>query len=199
MNSSEVKITAQPITNNSCKFSVSVPVYPEAAFYFGTREVGDASPLARRLFAIEGVTSVLVSHNEITVNKGTMAEWPVIGRQIGSAIREFIASGEPAISDEMRKSLPSSDEIRQRVLDVLETEINPAVASHGGFVNLIDVQDNNIFIQMGGGCQGCGQANVTLKQGVEVAIRAAVPGVGGIFDTTDHASGRNPYYARAGH
>ena len=68
------------------------------------------------------------------------------------------------------------------------------VAEHGGVVNLINVQDNQVFIQMGGGCQGCGQADVTLKFGIENSIRAAVAGVGDILDVTDHASGRNPYY-----
>jgi Fe/S biogenesis protein NfuA len=81
------------------------------------------------------------------------------------------------------------------VQHVLNTQINPSVAGHGGVVRLIDVKDNVVFIQMGGGCQGCGMANVTLKQGVEVAIRAAVPEVGDILDTTDHAAGRNPFYA----
>jgi Fe-S cluster biogenesis protein NfuA len=93
--------------------------------------------------------------------------------------------------------LPSSEVIRARVEDILESEINPAVASHGGVVRLVDVRNNDVFIQMGGGCQGCSSANQTLKQGVEVAIRNAVPGVGAILDVTDHAAGRNPYYAGA--
>ena len=61
-------------------------------------------------------------------------------------------------------------------------------------VRLIDVKDNVVYIQMGGGCQGCGQADVTLKYGIETAIRATVDGVGDILDVTDHAAGRNPYY-----
>ena len=64
--------------------------------------------------------------------------------------------------------------------------------SQGG---IIDVKKNEVFIRMGGGCQGCGMADVTLKQGVEKSIRQAVPQIGAIMDTTDHATGRNPYYA----
>jgi Fe-S cluster biogenesis protein NfuA len=78
-------------------------------------------------------------------------------------------------------------------------DINPAVAAHGGVVELIDVQRNDVFLRMGGGCQGCGMASMTLRQGVESAIRRTVPEVGAIMDTTDHAAGRNPYYASAGH
>jgi Fe/S biogenesis protein NfuA len=80
------------------------------------------------------------------------------------------------------------------VQQILDAEINPAVAMHGGFVTLLDVKDGVAFIQMGGGCQGCGMVDVTLKQGIEVRIREAVPQIREIVDSTDHAGGRNPYY-----
>ncbi len=82
----------------------------------------------------------------------------------------------------------------QRVLD---TQINPGVAAHGGYVTLLDVKDDIAYIALGGGCQGCGMADVTLKQGIEVMIREAVPEIRQIVDTTDHASGTNPYYQPA--
>lgn len=82
----------------------------------------------------------------------------------------------------------------QRVLD---EQINPAVAEHGGFVMLLDVKGDTAYIQLGGGCQGCGMANVTLKQGVEVMIKRGVPSIQNVVDTTDHASGTNPYYQPA--
>jgi Fe/S biogenesis protein NfuA len=76
----------------------------------------------------------------------------------------------------------------------LEREINPALGMHGGWVELIDVRKNSVFLRLGGGCQGCGSANMTLKMGIEKAIREQIPEVGEVFDTTDHAAGRNPYY-----
>jgi Fe-S cluster biogenesis protein NfuA len=152
------------------------------------------SPLAERLFEIEGVSRVVVSHDQLTVNKTADVDWQEIGRTVGAAIREHLASGEPAVSDAARESLPTADEIREGVQEVLDKDINPSVASHGGVISLINVQDNTVYIQMGGGCQGCGQADVTLKFGIENSIRAAVPGVGEILDVTDHAEGRNPYY-----
>ncbi len=198
MSADEIRITATPITDNSCRFTVDRPVYPESAFYFGKKERAAGSALASRLFAIQGVTSVLISHDEITVNKGVSEQWQAMGRQIGAAIREHLASGEPAVSDELRDNIPPAEEIRARVEEILESEINPSVASHGGVVHLLDVRGNNLYIQMGGGCQGCGQAKVTLKYGVEAAIRQAIPEVGAILDVTDHAAGRNPYYAHQG-
>ena len=87
-----------------------------------------------------------------------------------------------------------SDPSALAVQKVLDEEINPAVASHGGFVTLLDVKDDVVYIALGGGCQGCGMVDVTLKQGIEVRIREAVPAIREIVDTTDHAGGTNPYY-----
>ena len=80
------------------------------------------------------------------------------------------------------------------VQEVIDTQINPGVAMHGGHVTLLDVKDDVVYIALGGGCQGCGMADVTLKQGIEVMIRRAVPEIRQIIDTTDHAGGTNPYY-----
>jgi len=84
--------------------------------------------------------------------------------------------------------------LAEKVVKVLDEEINPGIAGHGGFVSLIDVKGNDVIIQMGGGCQGCGMANVTLKDGIEVSLRRAIPEISGIYDVTDHADGKNPYY-----
>jgi Fe/S biogenesis protein NfuA len=87
-----------------------------------------------------------------------------------------------------------SDELRGKVQELIDTMINPAIAGHGGFVDLVDVQDNRVYLQMGGGCQGCGAADVTLKSGIERLIKDELPEVTEVLDTTDHASGTNPYY-----
>ncbi len=80
------------------------------------------------------------------------------------------------------------------VQKVLDDEINPAVATHGGWVTLLDVKDDKVYIALGGGCQGCGMVDVTLKQGIEVRIKEMVPEIREIIDSTDHAGGTNPYY-----
>ncbi len=86
------------------------------------------------------------------------------------------------------------DELSQSVADVISEHVNPAVASHGGHVDLLGVDDGKAYIAFGGGCQGCGLVDVTLKQGVEVMITDNVPGITEIIDTTDHAAGTNPFY-----
>ena len=85
-------------------------------------------------------------------------------------------------------------DLKNRVQELIDTTINPAVAGHGGYVELIDVQDNRVYLQMGGGCQGCGAADITLKSGIERLIKEELPEVVEVLDTTDHSSGTNPYY-----
>ncbi len=80
------------------------------------------------------------------------------------------------------------------VQEVIDTKINPSIAMHGGFVTLLDVKDDIAYVVLGGGCHGCGMANATLKQGIEVIIREAIPEIRQVMDTTDHAGGTNPYY-----
>ena len=85
--------------------------------------------------------------------------------------------------------------VRTRVQELIDTAINPAVAGHGGYIELIDVKDSTVYIRMSGGCQGCGAADITLKAGIERMIFEEVPEVTEVLDVTDHASGANPYYA----
>jgi len=90
-----------------------------------------------------------------------------------------------------------SGPVAQRVLQVLNEQINPAIASHGGRADLVAVEEPIAYLHLSGGCQGCGMAAATLRQGIEVAIFDAVPEITEVVDATDHASGANPYYAAA--
>jgi Fe/S biogenesis protein NfuA len=86
------------------------------------------------------------------------------------------------------------DPVARAVQEVLDRQINPGVGSHGGMVTLVDVKEGTAFMRFGGGCQGCAAVDVTLKRGVETAIRSAVPSIQAIVDVTDHQAGANPYY-----
>jgi Fe/S biogenesis protein NfuA len=87
------------------------------------------------------------------------------------------------------------DPVARAVQDVLDRQINPGVGGHGGVVTLVEVKEGTAFMRFGGGCQGCAAVDVTLKQGVERAVRTAVPAIQAIVDVTDHDAGTNPYYA----
>lgn len=86
--------------------------------------------------------------------------------------------------------------MRRKIMKLLQTEINPYVKSHGGVIEIEDYVDGNVYIRMSGGCQGCGAAAVTLKQGVEKTLREHFgDSIKEVVDLTDHGAGANPYYA----
>ena len=90
-----------------------------------------------------------------------------------------------------------SGDVAQRVIQVLDRQINPSIAAHGGRADLVAVDDDTAYLRLSGGCAGCGMAAVTLSQGIEVAIKESVPEIVKIVDVTDHAAGTNPYYEAA--
>ncbi|HEX9287354.1 MAG TPA: NifU family protein [Thermoanaerobaculia bacterium] len=193
----EIQIRGEPsATGERCKFIVDRPVLPDESAFFSDRDsAAGVSPLAADLLGLPGVVSVLVADNTVTLEAPDAIDWPALGA--GHVIRKHLRSGEPIVSDGYFDSLPAESDLKWAIDDLLAREINPAVATHGGWVELIDVKKNNVYIRLGGGCQGCGAADVTLKQGIEKAIRGLAPSVGEILDTTDHAAGRNPYYSPA--
>jgi Fe/S biogenesis protein NfuA len=90
---------------------------------------------------------------------------------------------------------PTWDDSRaQKIQELIDTRINPSVAAHGGNIQLLDVTEDSVYVHMGGGCQGCGQAAATLKQGVQTMIQEEFPEIVNVVDTTDHAAGTNPYF-----
>jgi len=196
---SSIAIRAEPLQldPNLCKFSVSRPVHPGGPFFFESKERAAGSPLIERLFQIDGVSSVLVADNIVTVGKRPDLPWQLLMKEIGAAIRAQLLSGAPTILEEKLSSsgaIRSDAEIREVVEALLNREINPSVAAHGGKISVMDVKDRNLYIAMSGGCQGCAASQVTLKQGVEVMVRRVVPEIREIIDATDHAAGSRPYY-----
>lgn len=103
----------------------------------------------------------------------------------------------PQVHDAMPATAELTSELAQRIIDVLETQVNPSIAMHGGRADLVGVDQLTAYLQLSGGCQGCGLARVTLSQGIEVALREAVPELVSIVDVTDHASGTDPYFESA--
>jgi Fe/S biogenesis protein NfuA len=90
-----------------------------------------------------------------------------------------------------------SGDLAQRVIQVLEQQINPSIAVHGGRADLVAVEGDAAYLRLSGGCAGCGMAAVTLSQGIEVALRESVSEITRVIDVTDHAAGTNPYYEAA--
>ncbi len=276
---------------DAVRFLPGQPVLPGGSAEFPDDEAAERSPLAHRLFAVEGVTGVLLAADSVTVSKQPENDWQILKPAVLGAIMDHFTSGEPVImgfaeaaeevSDSgvgageavgqdqddgdnaeivatlkelietrirpvtaqeggdvsfhsyqdgvvylelegpvhglmgpignmLRHYVPELKAVRDHtdlipkpgletpagkaVRKILDEQINPAVAGHGGHIALVDVQDERVYVRLEGGCQGCGMANVTLKQGIETALRQAVPEITTVLDVTDHAGGTNPYY-----
>jgi Fe-S cluster biogenesis protein NfuA len=194
-----IRITVDPSLHqaNVCRVIGDPAVYPEGGVHFAGQSNAAQSPLAEALFELGDITEILIAGNSVTITAEEAKDWGDYSAKVATIIRDQINSGIPAVSEAFTDSLPSSEIIREKVQEVIDTAINPAVAAHGGVVTLLDVQGNNIFLEFGGGCQGCGMVSVTLKYGVEKLLRDRIPEIGQILDTTDHAAGTNPYYAPA--
>ena len=116
---------------------------------------------------------------------------------LGSLIIINPNSPSPAVAAAGRPPPDLSGDVTQRVLQILAEQINRSIAAHGGYVELVAVENSTAYLRLSGGCQGCAMAPVTLTQGIEVAITGAVPEITRVVDVTDHASGTNPYFETA--
>jgi Fe-S cluster biogenesis protein NfuA len=193
--SSKLKITGEPTLDPQvCKFVVSQDILPGSSYTCRTRDMAEGSPLLEDLLDIEGVTQVMVSGNTLTVAKSNDDTWPAMGQKIGPVIRKHLTSGEKYMAEDLDQKQPSEHAIREKIQDLFDNHINPQIASHGGRVELADVEGTRVLLRLGGGCQGCASANQTLKMGIEKAIRQVVPEVTEVVDITNHAAGINPYY-----
>src|SRR6266576_4198109 len=200
MDVASIQITAEPIDAQRCKFVVSVPVLAGGVRRFTDAAEAKGSPLAEAIFGIPGlaVGELIVSGNIVTVVKQSPTPWQAVGKSVGTAIRSALASEVPPVAASPKPpSEVSDDALYEQVARVFDQQVNPMVARHGGKVELIDVQDAVVMLRMGGGCQGCGMADVTLRQGIEGLLAQFVPAVRGIVDITDHTSGANPYFQAA--
>lgn len=147
----------------------------------GTDERGSED----REIALDDFT-VLVPETSVPVLDGATVDFVERVNESGFEVRPV---------ERKRDELPTPEgPIAERVLEVLKDQVNPAIASHGGAISLIDVQDTEIYLEMSGGCQGCAMSRLTLRQGVERMLRQEIPELTAVHDITDHASGENPYF-----
>ncbi len=158
--------------------------------------------------------AIAIPPDSVEKLRGASVDWVVQFDQAGWAItnpnrpRPSIGSplpitpvgpSSPAVGSRPPADLKAdlSGDVAQRVMVVLDRQINPSIAAHGGHAELVAVQDNTAYLRLSGGCQGCSMATVTLGQGIEVAIKELVPEITRVLDVTDHASGTSPYFEAA--
>lgn len=196
--SAEILIKAQPSqAGDQCKFMLNRDLLPGHSWYFPNFESAAGSPLAEALFSVDGVETALVQESTLTVTRQdkSQVDWQALAKGVGAAVRQLLQSGSALIDAKIVRAMPPESEIREKVQYVIDTEVNPGVAGHGGTISLLGVRGNTVTIRMGGGCQGCSAADVTLKIGIHNSFRKAIPAIGAILDETDHKAGLNPYYS----
>jgi Fe-S cluster biogenesis protein NfuA len=169
------------------------PIAGPGRHRYATPEEARGQPVAEAILTVPGVQEVILEGNAILVLRREDFAWAALEDRIGYAISTALGFTTPDAGAEAAPP-PSDDEIYGIVERVFERDINPVVAQHGGRVDLIDVQDATVVVRMMGGCQGCGMANVTLRQGIESQLRRMIPGLRGLRDITDHSAGENPYF-----
>src|SRR5215211_1183518 len=159
---------------------VSIAGRGPAGFNYSMSLEEDAVPSEGEAVQDEGEFKILIEGASVQKMRGASVDF--VGQLVGGG---FKIENPNSVWD---------DPLAAEIQALIDAQINPGVASHGGFVELLDVKDSRVFVRMGGGCQGCGMASVTLKQGVEALIKQNFPQIESVVDTTDHAGGDNPYY-----
>jgi Fe-S cluster biogenesis protein NfuA len=192
-----IRAEPSPLDASLCKFTVNRVIHSGGPFLFDSKEAAEGSPLAEAIFRISGIATILVAENVVSVTKNTNTSWLQLMKPIGAAIRNQLTSGAPAILSLRPTRLVDAHtdaELKRLAQELLDREINPSVASHGGKISVVDVKNADLFIAMSGGCQGCAASQLTLRQGVEVMFRRVLPQVREIIDSTDHSAGTQPFY-----
>ena len=139
---------------------------------------------------VGGGLTVLIPERDVTKLEGATLDLPSNTNQPGLVLRN---PNRPELGP--NASLDLSGTLEEQVREVLVKRINPSIAAHGGFAELVRVEGSTVVVKLGGGCQGCGMANATVTAGIEKTLTELLDGVENVVDITDHASGENPYFA----
>lgn len=192
-------------TNNAelRRFELPFLISKEEVVYASSVQA-QRSPLANKIFGFPWTQEVVVGKNFVIVKKQDWVDWEILAEPLAGLIREhFQMLSEDGIEQfEENPPIPtakpsqelSQDPLAARIQGILDQEINPMVAHHGGQIALVDVTTDTVYVKMEGGCQGCASSKATLQQGVELAIKRAVPQIKNVIDVTDHEAGENPYF-----
>jgi len=162
---------------SALKFIPGVPVLPEGA---GSMEYMDGrdthnSPLARKLFAVDGVRSVFYGPDFITVSKSEDAQWPFLKAEVFSLITEALNSGQPVVTEGTKQAedtMPQEgdSEVVAMIKELLDTRIRPAIQEDGGDIEYRGFENGTVLLKLRGACRTCDSSTVTLKNGIEAML-----------------------------
>ena len=179
---------------NLCRFTTTRTLYVGTKMV-NTRMEAEGLPLAERLMCLPGIERIQLIGHLLVVIKSEDREWFELSREIESVLTSYLISGEALSPDDVHDQMMLiGRNTKEKVQYLIDAQINPGVAEHGGAVQIVEVKDDSVYLTLHGGCQGCGAADFTLKQGIETIVKRAVPEIQQIIDITNHSAGLNPYY-----
>jgi Fe/S biogenesis protein NfuA len=142
---------------------------------------------------VEGIR-VFLNLDTSNLLSGATVDWVEENGSTGFRISDPSAKPAAAPAPRAGGSGTPSDPLAERVQEVIDELINPRIAAHGGAVEMVDLEDNVLYLRMSGGCQGCAASAATLRMGIERMVKESIPEIQGVVDVTDHTAGVNPYY-----
>lgn len=167
---------------STLKYVVDTSLLPRGAMNFVTRDVAvEKSPLAVRLFDIKGVTGVMLGTNFVTVTKGDEGEWDELNDGVMLALEKHLTDGDVVVKPEVLEAWATASAaltggaMEQRIREILDAEIRPAVAMDGGDITLDRVENGTVYLHMQGSCAGCPSSTATLRMGIETRLKEAIP------------------------
>lgn len=172
--------TEQTPNPATLKFLPGRPIMRSGTLDCPTPVAAKQSPLAERLFGIEGVAGVFLGSDFVTVTKDHESEWQVVKPRVLGAIMDHLLAGQPivaAAAGAAAEEAAEDDEITQQIKELLDTRVRPAVAQDGGDIIFDRFEDGIVYLHMQGSCSGCPSSTATLKSGIENMLRHYVPEV----------------------
>ena len=169
--------TEQTPNPSTLKFLPGRVVMTKGTMDFATADTAKPSPLAKRLFAVEGVERVFLGSDFVTVTKAADRDWQILKPSILGGIMEHYTSGEPVVVEADEADAADDDEIVAQIKELLDTRVRPAVAQDGGDIVFQDFRDGVVYLHMQGSCSGCPSSTATLKMGIENLLKHYVPEV----------------------
>lgn len=167
---------------STLKYVVDTALLPRGAMNFTSREVAnEKSPLAEKLFDIKGVLAVMLGTNFVTVTKGDEGEWDELNDGVMLALDKHLTEGDVVVKPEVLEAWQAAaaagggGAVEQRIREILDLEIRPAVAMDGGDITLDRVENGTVYLHMQGSCAGCPSSTATLRMGIETRIKEAIP------------------------
>ena len=169
---------------------------------YATSGEASLSPIASKIFGFPWVEEVTVSSNKVSIKRQDWVDFEIIAEPLKELLEEHFKGKESGQIEEnpelkiVKEETETSSELGeegQMIMAFLDEQVNPQVASHGGRISLLKFEKGTTYLKMEGGCQGCGMAQVTLREGVETALKENFPFIKEVVDATDHSQGLNPF------